>query len=492
MILLLSTHWCYSTEFYSSTDHMTQLIDIRREFARCLNEYTEALQRQTDILKRAVHELECNSEDTETFISNPLAAYQLVRKLNKVWTVTREVLEEQIIQDRLKKVHWAAQMLPGPDDVEGLVMALLRLQDIYRFHPTNISVFSEMKNNITLDVDETFDIAVMSYQNQRIHSALLWMQETLGKLNAGEKATISREDILYHLTLFSCHLSADKDLMDVRGRPACYSNIIEKMKTWDWTEVSAHFGTPMEDTSQEENTYESLCTGRQLKMRAERELVCKYRRGWLGIYAPFKEEVEWTQPLILRYHDFITEREVNIIKTLARPKLSRAKVLDPVSGKKFSAEVRVSKSAWLSEDEDPLITQINRRIADVTGLDLDTAEELQVANYGIGGQYEPHYDSKLANDSDFQLRGGRIATVLIYMTDVDIGGATVFPNIGAALQPKRGSAVFWFNLLRNGNEDVRTLHAACPVFVGNKWVANKWIRAGGQEFRRKCSTVQSE
>lgn len=33
----------------------------------------------------------------------------------------------------------------------------------------------------------------------------------------------------------------------------------------------------------------------------------------------------------------------------------------------------------------------------------------------------------------------------------------------------KGTAVLWFNLLRNGNEDARTLHAACPVFVGNKW-----------------------
>jgi hypothetical protein len=28
---------------------------------------------------------------------------------------------------------------------------------------------------------------------------------------------------------------------------------------------------------------------------------------------------------------------------------------------------------------------------------------------------------------------------------------------------------------------------ACPVLIGNKWVANKWIHERGQEFRRPCS-----
>jgi hypothetical protein len=36
--------------------------------------------------------------------------------------------------------------------------------------------------------------------------------------------------------------------------------------------------------------------------------------------------------------------------------------------------------------------QVTRRVGDVTGLDMATAEDLQVVNYGIGGHYEPHFD----------------------------------------------------------------------------------------------------
>ena len=53
---------------------------------------------------------------------------------------------------------------------------------------------------------------------------------------------------------------------------------------------------------------------------------------------------------------------------------------------------RVSKTAWLKEEEHDHVANIYSRTSQITGLNMETSEELQVSNYGIGGHYEPHYD----------------------------------------------------------------------------------------------------
>uniref|UniRef100_A0A0M3KAR3 Fe2OG dioxygenase domain-containing protein n=1 Tax=Anisakis simplex TaxID=6269 RepID=A0A0M3KAR3_ANISI len=82
--------------------------------------------------------------------------------------------------------------------------------------------------------------------------------------------------------------------------------------------------------------------------------------------------------------------------------------------------------------------------------------------------------------------GNRVATVLFYLTQPEIGGGTVFTEIKTTVMPSQNDALFWYNLYRSGEGDLRTRHAACPVLVGIKWVANKWIHEVGQEFRRTC------
>ena len=41
--------------------------------------------------------------------------------------------------------------------------------------------------------------------------------------------------------------------------------------------------------------------------------------------------------------------------------------------------------------------------------------------------------------------GQRIQTFMIYLSDVEAGGHTIFPQAGISIKPKEGSALFWFN-----------------------------------------------
>ncbi|ESO90706.1 hypothetical protein LOTGIDRAFT_233738 [Lottia gigantea] len=161
-------------------------------------------------------------------------------------------------------------------------------------------------------------------------------------------------------------------------------------------------------------------------------------------------------------------------------------------------ETRISKNAWLY-DTNPVVSRLSRRISLLTGFKTEVrpyntyAEAFQVVNYGLGGLYGPHLDCLSKNGdteseySQFKDSGERVATWMFYLSDVEFGGATVFPRAKARIPARKGTAAFWFNTFRNGLPDSRTLHAGCPVVLGDKWVANKWLRSIGQTFIRPCA-----
>ena len=66
--------------------------------------------------------------------------------------------------------------------------------------------------------------------------------------------------------------------------------------------------------------------------------------------------------------------------------------------------------------------RFNKRV-----ISSENAENIQILRYEQGQKYEPHFD--YFHDKVNQARGGhRYATVLMYLSTVDKGGETVFPN----------------------------------------------------------------
>ena len=109
------------------------------------------------------------------------------------------------------------------------------------------------------------------------------------------------------------------------------------------------------------------------------------------------------------------------------------------------------------------------------------AEPLSIIKYQIGQQYEAHYDTfdgdKLEQHSP--TAGQRVATALLYLTDVQDGGETDFPKLGITIPPKKGRCVFFSTtLMGTDQQNELSLHGGLPVNRGEKIAVNLWFRKG--------------
>ncbi|XP_050985263.1 prolyl 4-hydroxylase subunit alpha-1-like isoform X2 [Labeo rohita] len=413
-----------------------------------------------------------NPYDSEK-IKDPVASYKLLRRVRTEWLSIVDYAQKSLYKTFQTVLTYA--QIPQGEDWRGAASGLIRLQEIYKLYPHNIT------KDTALTADEAYYVGLVAYSEEKFQLAFLWFLYSLERVT--EYSTITKQELLHYLcssayhfgslpvAIYFCqlHLNLDPDNDDVKVLLNLYKYLRSQRTSFP----------DIFTLSTESSKYETLCRGEidERTSQRQRALSCRYSTGGGNprlMYAPVKEEVEWDEPRIIRYHDIISDREIEILRNISRPLLSRAETTRGVS------KNRTSQGVFLDESWNIVVSRVNQRIADITGLSQDSPEDLFVQNYGIGGRYEPHYD-------EWDGENGRIATFLIYMSDVEKGGATVFPTVGVALKPEKGSAVFWYNLHKNGNVDLQTQHAGCPVLRGNKWVANKWIHEFGQEFRRPCS-----
>ncbi len=124
-------------------------------------------------------------------------------------------------------------------------------------------------------------------------------------------------------------------------------------------------------------------------------------------------------------------------------------------------------------------------------------EDLQILDYGPGGEFILHHDGE-----------SRVVTILYYLNGV---GATWFPLAddsrpcpqtkqeamrlvefenglvvgGDNLSINRGDAIAFYNYLENGDYNWNSIHAGSPVQgETHKWVANHWFRYGEFQLER--------
>lgn len=210
-------------------------------------------------------------------------------------------------------------------------------------------------------------------------------------------------------------------------------------------------------------------------------------------------QISW-RPRAFIYRGFLTREECDHLITLAKDKLEKSMVADNESGKSIASEVRTSSGMFLRKKQDEVVTRIEERIAAWTFLPPENGEAMQILHYEHGQKYEPHFDY-FHDKVNQELGGHRVATVLMYLSDVQKGGETVFPSSeagvmkpqgddwsecakkGHAVKPRKGDALLFFSLHPDATTDPLSLHGSCPVIEGEKWSATKWIHVRSFDTR---------
>eukprot|EP01041_Mallomonas_annulata_P006007 gene6007-12112_t len=145
-----------------------------------------------------------------------------------------------------------------------------------------------------------------------------------------------------------------------------------------------------------------------------------------------------------------------------------------ISSRTFSplANVKRTSTTWYLPypDAAELLSKAN----DLTRFPISHYEEPQVVRYEMGQQFSWHYDT--IPPSLMTTSGQRLATLLVYLNDVDEGGATCFKDLNIKVKPVKGKALLFFPAYEDGTPDDRTLHAG-QIALDTKWIAQIWIHA---------------
>ena len=207
--------------------------------------------------------------------------------------------------------------------------------------------------------------------------------------------------------------------------------------------------------------------GRNLKYKICFFFMKTSTKGFLQLNSfPNVRQIHDDPPLFM-VDNFLSKNECKTLIAMSDKKVKTSQVVDAVTGIGVTHPARTSESCYYGNDLKWLISRVYR----LTGVSPECQEPAQFTRYVTGQFYQNHLD---ALDKNLE-RGQRIGTVLIYLNDVQKGGATYFNILNLRVQPKEGSAVIFFPAKMDGTIMDSLLHTAEDA-SDTKWVSQVWLR----------------
>ncbi|XP_016992484.2 prolyl 4-hydroxylase subunit alpha-2 [Drosophila takahashii] len=485
--------------YSSSVQGLVMLLQMEQEFMQNFTIYANVLQEKVDNMNNYLDNLKRPSHNThnerEKFVSNPLNAFGLIRRLNQDWPKWQNyvqqplgLVEDNAMQNILSKA-------PHSFDMNETLKAMHRIETTYDLQAKDIAngLLQSTQFNYKLAFGDCLALAYHKFEIKDFHRALLWFQEALSANTDPNEEVINEllgiklKDFAISIATRSIYLSNQSlsndtihklvitQLKDAKPKDL-EQLIISKLKLWDKEKV-----TDSDKLEADQIAHNIGCQG---LFRKRTNLVCRYNsttNHFLKL-APLKMEEISRDPYIVLYHEVLSDKDIEDMKGAIRQMSNGwTAIEDP-------KEI-VARISWTTE-ESPFRARINQRISDMTGFKLEEFPALQLANFGVGGYFKPHHDYFTERLRDYDANntlGDRIASFIFYAGEVSQGGQTVFPDINIVVEPKKGNALFWFNDFDDSSPDPRSLHSVCPVIVGSRWTITKWIHYNPQIFVKPCS-----
>ena len=217
--------------------------------------------------------------------------------------------------------------------------------------------------------------------------------------------------------------------------------------------------------------------------------------GKYPVFHYLNESCQWpfkwvsSTPRIAYVPNFLSNAECDALIAVAKPQLVRSQVAQYKDGANNVDDVRTSSQTWLDVTSG-IAKPIAEKIYELIDFPPGSSEMLQILRYEVGQKYDAHndyFDPKLYGPQS----SNRAVTVYLYLSDVEEGGHTWFPNAdgkplelqdyksckrGFGMKPKKGSVVVFYDMKPNGEYDPASLHGSCPVKKGTKWGGTLWFR----------------
>ena len=140
---------------------------------------------------------------------------------------------------------------------------------------------------------------------------------------------------------------------------------------------------------------------------------------------------------------------------------------------------RTSETCDLPEGE-PAVQALEALLFDLNGIDPAHGEPVQGQRYDVGQEFKPHNDWFNPHGQDWEkycgVSGQRTWTFMIYLNDVEAGGATRFTAVKKSFQPEAGKLLCWNNRTAELAGNVNAIHHGMKVRKGVKYIITKWYR----------------